>query len=69
MTRAAARGLSNPEIAAELFLSPRAVRNHPQTIFANAGAGSRGELVAKLFAERYGPVLHAPDAPAVHVEY
>jgi hypothetical protein len=38
-------------------------------VFAEVGVGSRGELVAKLFAERYGPALHAPDAAAVHVEY
>lgn len=69
ITRAIARGLSNPEIAAELFLSPHTVRDHLKTIFAKVGVGSRGELIAKLFAEHYGPVLHAPDAPAVHAEY
>lgn len=62
-----ARGLSNPEIAAELTLSPHTVRDHLKAIFAKVGVGSRGELVAKLFAEHYGPALHRPDANVVHV--
>lgn len=68
ITRAVARGLSNPEIAAELFLSPHTVRDHLKAIFGKVGVGSRGELVAKLFAEHYGPALHRPDANVVHVE-
>jgi len=58
ITRSVARGLSNPEIAAELFLSPHTVRDHLKAIFAKVGVSSRGELVAKLFAEHYGPALH-----------
>jgi DNA-binding CsgD family transcriptional regulator len=69
ITRAVARGLSNREIAAELFLSPHTVRDHLKAVFAKVGVASRGELVAKLFAEHYGPALHAPDAPVVHVEF
>ncbi|ONH24364.1 LuxR C-terminal-related transcriptional regulator [Pseudofrankia asymbiotica] len=69
ITRAIARGLSNPEIAAELFLSPHTVRDHLKTIFAKVGVGSRGELIAKLFAEHYGPVIHAPGAPVAHSEF
>ncbi|MBV9832580.1 MAG: helix-turn-helix transcriptional regulator, partial [Marmoricola sp.] len=58
ITHAVARGLSNQEIAATLFLSPHTVRDHLKAIFAKVGVGSRGELVAKLFAEHYAPVLH-----------
>jgi DNA-binding CsgD family transcriptional regulator len=58
ITRAVARGLSNQEIAAELFLSPHTVRDHLKAIFAKIGVLSRGELVAKLFADHYGPALH-----------
>jgi DNA-binding CsgD family transcriptional regulator len=65
ITRAVARGLSNPEIAAELYLSPHTVRDHLKAIFAKVGVGSRGELVAKLFAEHYGAPLHDPANPAV----
>ena len=66
ITQAVARGLSNQEIAAELFLSSHTVRDHLKAVFAKVGVGSRGELVAKLFADHYGPALHEPDA-AVHV--
>jgi hypothetical protein len=31
------------------------------------GVGSRGELVAKLFADHYGPPLHEP-AASVHAD-
>jgi DNA-binding NarL/FixJ family response regulator len=67
ITQALARGLSNVEIAAELFLSAHTVRDHLKAIFAKVGVGSRGELVAKLFAEHYGPALHAPGA-SVHAD-
>ena len=65
ITQAVARGLSNQEIAAEMFLSSYTVRDHLKAIFAKVGVGSRGELVAKLFADQYGPVLHEPGV-AVH---
>jgi DNA-binding CsgD family transcriptional regulator len=58
ITRAVARGLSNQEIAAALFLSPHTVRDHLKAVFAKVGVSSRGELVAKLFAEHYAPRLH-----------
>jgi DNA-binding CsgD family transcriptional regulator len=53
-----ARGWGTAEIADELFLSRHTVRDHVKAIFAKAGVTSRGELVAKLFAEFYEP-LHA----------
>jgi DNA-binding CsgD family transcriptional regulator len=65
ITRAVARGLANQEIAAELFLSPHTVRDHLKAVFAKVGVGSRGELVAKLFAEHYAPTLHDPDNNSV----
>jgi DNA-binding NarL/FixJ family response regulator len=68
ITRAVARGLSNPEIAAELFLSAHTVRDHLKAIFAKVGVASRGELVATLFADHYGPALHTSAGPAEHVE-
>jgi len=69
ITRAVARGLANQEIAAELFLSPHTVRDHLKAIFAKVGVGSRGELVAKLFAEHYGPPLHDPANTGVQHAY
>lgn len=67
ITRALARGLSNAEIAAALHLSAHTVRDHLKAIFSKVGVASRGELVAKLFADHYGPALHAPDATVAHV--
>ncbi|ABW16490.1 transcriptional regulator, LuxR family [Parafrankia sp. EAN1pec] len=69
VARAVARGLSNQEIAGELFLSPHTVRDHLKAVFAKVGVGSRGELVAKLFAEHYGPALYDPTATVTHVQY
>jgi DNA-binding CsgD family transcriptional regulator len=69
ITRAVARGLSNVEIGEELFLSPHTVRDHLKAIFTKVGVASRGELVARLFADHYGPVMHAPTAPVEHVVF
>ena len=32
------------------------MRDHVKAIFDKVGVSSRGELVAKLFAEHYGPI-------------
>jgi DNA-binding CsgD family transcriptional regulator len=64
VVRAIARGLSSAEIAAELFLSPHTVRDYVKSVFEKIGVSSRGELVAKLFAEHYSDALHAG---ALHV--
>jgi DNA-binding CsgD family transcriptional regulator len=45
---AVARGASNREIAAELFLSPKTIEFHLRQIYRKLGARSRPELVAKL---------------------
>ena len=64
-----ARGLSNPEIAADMHLSTHTVRDHLKTVFGKVGVGSRGEPAAELFAEHYRPSLHAAGAPVTHVQY
>ena len=53
--RLIARGAGTTEIADELYLSPHTVRGYVKAVFAKLGVTSRGELVAKLFAELYEP--------------
>lgn len=68
ITQALARGLSNIEIAAAIHLSPLTVRGHLEAVFAKVGVSTRGELIAKLFADHYEPVIHAPGA-ATHAYF
>lgn len=42
-----ARGLSNPEIAAELFVTHKTVKNHLAHVYGKLGVHSRGEAVAR----------------------
>lgn len=58
VTRLVARGLKTREIAEQLFLSPHTVRDHLKAVFEKVGVNSRGELVAKIFAEHYYGPLH-----------
>jgi DNA-binding NarL/FixJ family response regulator len=44
VARLAAQGRTNPEIGAELFLSPRTVEYHLHKIFPKLGIRSRREL-------------------------
>jgi DNA-binding NarL/FixJ family response regulator len=44
IARFAHEGLSNPEIGARLFLSPRTVEYHLHKVFTKLGIGSRTEL-------------------------
>lgn len=55
ITHAVARGEGTGEIARRLHLSPHTVRDHLKSIFDKAGVSSRGELVARLFADHYMP--------------
>ena len=48
VARLAADGQTNPEIGAQLFLSPRTVEWHLSKVFGKLGIGSRKELSAAL---------------------
>jgi DNA-binding NarL/FixJ family response regulator len=62
VTRALARGLSTSEIARELHLSRYTVQDHLKAVYEKTGVSSRGELVAKMFADHY----HDGLADAMH---
>jgi DNA-binding CsgD family transcriptional regulator len=61
ITQLVSHGASTTEMADRLFLSPHTVRDHVKAIFEKVGVSSRGELVAKLFAEHYGRLHLAPE--------
>jgi DNA-binding CsgD family transcriptional regulator len=52
-----ARGLTNPEIAEALVLSPYTVQDHTKSLFEKTGVASRQELVARIFLDDYMPQL------------
>jgi DNA-binding CsgD family transcriptional regulator len=62
ITQLIARGVGTADIAERLYLSPHTVRDYIKTIFDKVGVSSRGELVAKLFAEHYAPIHLDPDS-------
>ncbi|MFD9195321.1 response regulator [Streptomyces phaeochromogenes] len=49
VVRAIARGLTNPEIAAELFIAPSTVKSHITSVQAKVGARNRVEIAAWAF--------------------
>jgi len=54
-----AHGLTNPEIAERLVLSPYTVQDHIKSLFEKIGVSSRQELVARIFLDDYLPQLAA----------
>ena len=44
MARLARDGLSNPEIGARLFISPRTAKYHLSNVFTKLGISSRSQL-------------------------
>lgn len=60
VVRLLAEGLSNPQIGARLFISPRTVETHLSHVFAKLGVRSRGELTA--LAARSRQEVPADDA-------
>ena len=52
-----AQGLTNPEIATRLVLSPYTVQDHIKSLFEKTSVSSRQELVARVFLDEYMPHL------------
>ena len=59
LTQLISYGLATGEIADRLGLSPHTIRDYVKQVFEKVGVTSRGELVAKIFAEHYNPALEA----------
>jgi DNA-binding CsgD family transcriptional regulator len=62
ITELIAQGLDTGDIAHRLHLSPHTVRDYVKAIFDKVHVSSRGELVAKLFADHYAPIHTDPSA-------
>ena len=56
ITQLIALGFGTADMPTELYLSAHTVRDYVKAIFEKVGVSSRGELVAKLFAEHFSPV-------------
>ena len=53
LTQLIARGHATAAIAERLSLSPHTVRDYVKSVFEKVGVSSRGELVARLFADHH----------------
>lgn len=58
---AVARGLANDEIAEELYISPKTVRNHITRIFRKLGVDRRARAIVRAREQGYGRASSPPE--------
>jgi DNA-binding NarL/FixJ family response regulator len=61
VTELVAQGLPTNDIGQRLHVSTYTVHDHLKSIFDKTGAGSQGELVARLFFDHYAPRLQTTE--------
>jgi DNA-binding NarL/FixJ family response regulator len=59
----AASGLTNRQVAAALFISPKTVESSLARVYRKLNIRSRAELGARIAADRTGTVAQAWDPP------
>jgi DNA-binding CsgD family transcriptional regulator len=62
VARLVADGLSNKEVAAQLFLSPRTIDSHLRNVFGKLGLKSRTQLARLPLADQEAPVVETAAA-------
>jgi DNA-binding NarL/FixJ family response regulator len=63
VAQAVAEGLSNPQIAARMFISRRTITTHLTSIFHKLGIASRAELAARAARREDQEAARSPTRP------
>lgn len=58
-----ADGLSNREVARQLFVSEKTVKNHVNSLFAKLGVTTRSQAIVMWLRQGHGPAADRPEDP------